>query len=85
MVVLHLYNHPEQNQKQQINDSLKTLNEIYPALKITLVVRMGKFDSEIVDAVSKEFEVPANNIFIGAPEEKHTFPIQDLCGVRVIF
>ena len=85
VVVLHLYNRPEHNEEQQINDSLKTLNEIYSALKITLVVRKGKFDSEIVDAVSKEFGVPANNIFIGAPEEKHTFAIQDLGGVRVIF
>ena len=41
--------------------------------------------SEIVDAVSKEFGVPINNIFIGAPEEKHSFSIQDLGGVRVIF
>jgi hypothetical protein len=35
--------------------------------------------------VSKEFGVPKNNIFIGAPEEKHSFSIQDLGGVRVIF
>jgi hypothetical protein len=38
------------------------------------VVRKEKFSSEIVDAVSKEFGVPINNIFIGAPEEKHRFP-----------
>jgi amino acid transporter/uncharacterized protein YggU (UPF0235/DUF167 family) len=85
VVVLHLYNKPEHNEEQEINDSLKTLNEIYSTLKITLVVRQGKFNSEIVDAVSKEFGVPVNNIFIGAPEEKHTFAIQDLGGVRVIF
>ena len=54
-------------------------------MKSNLVVRKEKFSSEIVDAVSKEFEVPVNNIFIGAPEEKHTFSIQDLGGVRVIF
>jgi len=54
-------------------------------LKSNLVVRKEKFSSEIVDAVSKEFGVPINNIFIGAPEEKHSFSIQDLGGVRVIF
>jgi hypothetical protein len=48
-------------------------------------VRKGKFGPETINAVSKEFEVPVNNIFIGAPEEKHTFSIQDLGGVRVIF
>lgn len=85
LVVLHLYNHPEQNKEQDIQESLNTLKEIYPRLKSNLVVRKGKFDSETIDALSKEFGVPTNNIFIGAPEEKHSFSIQDLGGVRVIF
>ena len=85
VIILHLYNHPEHNKEQDIQDSLDTLKEIYPTLKSSLVVRKEKFSSEIVDAVSKEFGVPINNIFIGAPEEKHSFSIQDLGGVRVIF
>jgi len=85
VIVLHLYNHPEHNKEQDIQDSLDTLKEIYPTLKSNLVVRKEKFSSEIVDAVSKEFGVPINNIFIGAHEEKHSFSIQDLGGVRVIF
>jgi amino acid transporter len=85
VVVIHLYNHPEQNEERLIKDSLKPLDEIFPMLKVQLVVKKGKFGPEIIDAVSKEFNVPVNNIFIGAPEEKHTFSIQDLGGVRVIF
>jgi amino acid transporter len=85
VIILHLYNHPEHNKEQDIQDSLDTLKEIYPTLKSSLVVRKEKFSSEIVDAVSKEFGVQINNIFIGAPEEKHSFSIQDLGGVRVIF
>jgi amino acid transporter len=85
VVVIHLYNHPEQNEEGLIKDSLKPLGEIFPMLKVQLVVRKGKFGPEIIDGVSKEFNVPVNNIFIGAPEEKHTFSIKDLGGVRVIF
>ena len=85
VIILHLYNRPEHNKEQDIQDSLDTLKEIYPTLKSCLVVRKEKFSSEIVDAVSKEFGVQINNIFIGAPEEKHSFSIQDLGGVRVIF
>jgi amino acid transporter len=85
VIVLHLYNHPEQNKEQDIQDSLDTLKKIYPGLQSNLVVRKEKFNSDIIDAVSKEFHVPVNNIFIGAPEEKHSFSIQDLGGVRVIF
>jgi amino acid transporter len=85
VVVIHLYNHPEQNEEGPIRDSLKALGDIFPMLKVQLVVKKGKFGPEIIDGVSKEFNVPVNNIFIGAPEEKHTFSIQDLGGVRVIF
>jgi hypothetical protein len=85
VVVLHLYNHPEYNEESSLKESLKALEEIFPMLKIELVVRKSKFGPEIIEAVSKEFGVPVNNIFIGAPEEKHSFSIQALGGVRVIF
>ncbi|RLB83898.1 MAG: APC family permease [Deltaproteobacteria bacterium] len=85
VIVLHLYNYPEQNKERDIQNSLDTLKKIYPRLQSNLVVRKEKFDSEIIEAVSKEFHVPVNNIFVGAPEEKHSFSIQDLGGVRVIF
>jgi len=64
---------------------MKTIEEIFPDLRLELVVREGKFGPEIIDEVSKEFGVAKNNIFIGAPEEKHAFSVLDLGGVRVIF
>ncbi|MEJ2658047.1 MAG: APC family permease [Desulfobacterales bacterium] len=85
VIVFHLYNHPEYNKEKYLAESLKTLHEIFPLLKTKLVVREGKFGAEIMNAVSKEFGGPVNNIFIGAPEEKHSFSIQELGGVRVIF
>jgi hypothetical protein len=68
-----------------LKESLKTIGEIFPMFKMELVVRQGKFGPEIIDEISKEFDVAKNNIFIGAPEEKHAFSIQNLGGVRVIF
>jgi len=47
--------------------------------------REGQFGPTAVDAISQELQVPNNNIFIGAPEEKHRFSVEDLGGVRVIF
>ena len=85
VVVFHLYNHPQYNKEKSLAESLITLREIFPMLKTQLVVREGKFGAEIINEVSKEFGVPVNNIFIGAPEEKHSFSIQELGGVRVIF
>jgi len=85
VIVLHLYNQPEYNKEKYLAESLKTLHEIFPFLKTQLVAREGQFGSDMINSVSKEFGVPVNNIFIGAPEEKHSFSIQDLGGVRVIF
>ncbi len=85
VVIFHLYPNPGQSDEEQIKHSLEALEEIFPMLKVRFVAREGKFGPEIIEAVSKEFGVPANNIFIGAPEEKHAFSIKDLGGVRVIF
>jgi amino acid transporter len=85
VVIFHLYPNPEQNDEEAIKNSLEALEEIFPMLRVKLVAREGKFGPEIIEAVSIEFGVAPNNIFIGAPEEKHAFSIQDLGGVRVIF
>ena len=85
VVVFHLYSNPGQSEEKALKQSLEVLEEIYTTLKIRLVTREGRFGPEIIKAVSQEFGVPINNIFIGAPEEKHNFSIQDLGGVRVIF
>ncbi|MCK5656656.1 MAG: APC family permease [Deltaproteobacteria bacterium] len=85
VVIFHLYPNPGQSDEEEIKHSLEALEEIFPMLKVRFVAREGKFGPEIIEAVSKEFGVPANNIFIGAPEDKHAFSIQDLGGVRVIF
>jgi hypothetical protein len=85
VVVFHLYPNPGVSEEEAIKQSLDALEEIFPSLRVKLVSREGKFGPEIIQAVSDEFQVPTNNIFIGAPEEKHTFSIQDLGGVRVIF
>ena len=85
IVVFHLYPDPAQDQSQQIKESLKVLERIFPDFQISFHCRQGFFGPEIIQQVSKEFEVATNNIFIGAPEQKHAFSIQDLGGVRVIF
>ena len=85
VVVIHLYSNPGQNEEAALAKSLDTIREIFPMLKLELVVRQGRFGPEIIDEVSKEFDVATNNIFIGAPEEKHSFSVQELGGVRVIF
>ncbi|MEJ2428679.1 MAG: APC family permease [Deltaproteobacteria bacterium] len=85
VIVLHLYSNPGSSEEENLKHSLEAIREIFPTVKVNLIVKEGKFAPEIINEVSEEFRVPTNNIFIGAPEEKHAFSIQDLGGVRIIF
>ncbi len=85
VVVIHLFSDPKYNEEDSLKKSLETIGEIFSTLKLQLIVREGRFGPEIIDEVSREYGVVTNNIFIGAPEEKHSFSVQDLGGVRVIF
>ena len=70
---------------KSLKTDLEVLNRAYPEIHIEFLSRVGTFGPEAVRDLSNEFNIPTNNMFIGAPEEKHTFTIQDLGGVRVVF
>lgn len=85
VILVHLHNSPETNEEAAIRESLVPLSKIFPSLKVELVVRETQFGPEIVETLAREYGVLKNNMFIGAPEEKHNFSLQDLGGVRIIF
>jgi amino acid transporter len=85
ITVVHLYTVLDEEEVNEIKKSLEVLGELHPDLKIDFLSREGQFGPKTVDALSKELQVPHNDIFIGAPEEKHRFSVEDLGGVRVIF
>jgi amino acid transporter len=85
ITVVHLYTIFDQEAEDLIKKSLKIIEELHPDLKIDFLSREGQFGPKAVEAISQELQVPNNNIFIGAPEKKHRFSVEDLGGVRVIF
>ena len=58
--------------------------EVYPEIKMELVLRPGTFGPEMVDQLSQELNVPKNYMFIGHPGQKFPHNIADLGGVRLI-
>jgi hypothetical protein len=82
---VHLYTSFDQEAEDEIKKSLKIIEELHPEIKISFLSREGHFGPKTVEAISQELQVPTNNIFIGAPEEKHRFSVEELGGVRVIF
>jgi len=83
--VVHLYETVSPAEEEEIGESLKVMEALHPNLKIEYLPREGKFGPEMVESLSKELRVPKNNMFIGAPEAKHKFSLEDFGGVRVIF
>ena len=85
VVLVHLYDRSENNEEKAIREALIPLKEVFPSLKVYFVARQGRFGPEMVDSLSKEYGVMKNSMFIGAPEDKHNFSMEQLGDVRIIF
>jgi len=85
ILVVHLYKEHNPEEEEEIRRSLKILEELHSDLKIEFITRHGYFGPKMVETLSQELKVPKNYMFIGAPEDKHHFSLEDLGGVRVIF
>ena len=60
------------------------LNEAYPEIDIELVVIRGRFGPELIQRLSREWQVPANFMFIGSPGDHFVYGLAELGGVRLI-
>ena len=85
ILVVNLYREQNPEEQEEIQKSLKVMEELFPDLKIEYLPREGQFGPQMIETLSQELKVPKNNMFIGAPEAKHRFSLEDLGGVRVIF
>ncbi|MDE3269965.1 MAG: APC family permease [Pseudomonadota bacterium] len=68
----------------RLASDLRLLDEIYPDIEITLVVRKGKFGPGIIAELSEEFGIPTNYMFLGTPGDRFPHSLSDLGGVRFI-
>lgn len=69
---------------ESLSNQVKIIDEIYPKLKIDLLIVKGKFSPEIVDAISNRTKIAKNRMFIGSPGGTFPHRIEHLGGVRVI-
>ncbi|MEZ4704072.1 MAG: amino acid permease [Bdellovibrionota bacterium] len=81
--VIHLYEKKEDIPKHLESD-MRTIDKLYPEIQMELVLRQGKFTPDLITQLSKEFGIPKNYMFLGAPSAKFPYPISDLGGVRLI-
>lgn len=76
------------NEQQEISPSflqdLEVLNRAYPEINIKFVQLKGIFGPQLIEQLSKEWNIPTNFMFISAPGNKFSHRIADLHGVRLI-
>jgi amino acid transporter len=76
------------NEGEKASEKLKTdiefLDREYPEIDIDFVVIQDKFGPELIQKLSKEWNVPVNFMFIGSPGDRFPYRIEELGGVRLI-
>ncbi len=68
----------------KLKEHIKFLDEVYPEIDIEFVELEGTFSPELVHSLSKQWEIPANLMFIGAPTGQLKFRLSEFGGVRLI-
>ncbi len=81
--VIHVYE-DEEKIPQKLATDLKTIDRLYPELRVDFVAIRGEFSPQLIDAVSRLFLIPKNQMFIGTPGDHFPHRIEQLGGVRVI-
>lgn len=81
--VVHCYEREEEI-PPQLAEHLKTLDHIYPQLRIDLVLVKGEFGPELIERLSRRLGVPKNYMFIGTPGNEFPHKLSELGGVRLI-
>ncbi|MGH2566211.1 MAG: hypothetical protein ACRDE5_16955, partial [Ginsengibacter sp.] len=62
----------------------EALDRAYPDIRIEYIQVPGVFGPEIIDRLSKEWNIPHNFMFIGSPGDHFPHRLSDLGGVRLI-
>lgn len=81
--VIHCYER-EEDIPPQLAEQLKTIDQIYPELRVDLLLVQGRFGPEMIERLSQHLQVPKNYMFIGTPGDHFPHRIADLGGVRLI-
>lgn len=74
----------EQKLDETFMRDFEALDRAYPDIKIEYIQIAGVFGPEIIDSLSREWNIPQNFMFIGSPSDRFPHRLSDLGGVRLI-
>jgi amino acid transporter len=68
----------------RLKKDIEFLDREYPEITIEFVEIDGTFAPELIENLSKEWNIPVNFMFIGSPGDHFPFRVEELGGVRLI-
>jgi len=80
--IVHVKNDSSNN--EALIKDLEVLDRAYDNIDIEYLEIEGVFGPEIIDELSKKWNIPKNFMFIGSPGNKFSYRVSDLGGVRLI-
>ncbi|TDW51406.1 amino acid/polyamine/organocation transporter (APC superfamily) [Flavobacterium sp. 270] len=80
--IVHVKNDASNN--EALIKDLEVLDRAYDDIDIEYLEIEGVFGPEIIDELSKKWNIPKNFMFIGSPGNKFSYRVSDLGGVRLI-
>ena len=69
---------------ERLKKDIEFLDREYPEIMIEFVEIEGTFAPELIENLSKEWNIPVNFMFIGSPGDHFPFRVEELGGVRLI-
>jgi amino acid transporter len=81
--VIHCYE-DESTIPKSLIQNLKTIDHIYPELRVDVLLCKTPFNSQSIEKLSRHLEISKNYMFIGAPGKMSENKISEFGGVRVV-
>ena len=69
---------------ERLRTDLEILDEAYPEIKIDFVVVKDTFSPELIQKLSRDWDIPVNFMFLGSPGDHFLYGLAEMGGVRVI-
>ena len=69
---------------ERLRTDLEFLDEAYPEIKIDFVVVKDRFTPELIQKLSRQWDIPVNFMFLGSPGDHFLYGLAELGGVRLI-
>ena len=69
---------------EKLRTDLEFLDEAYPEIKIDFVVVKDTFSPELIQKLSRDWDIPVNFMFLGSPGDHFLYGLAEMGGVRLI-